>query len=116
MIDPQIQQELRQQLETEKKKLEKNIAELSKPVDMGDDIDSFDEETDEAEAFSANVGSAESLKARLGRVTDALAKMEVGTYGKCEGCEGVIGLELLKADPESRLCRDCKLKERTQAA
>jgi len=100
-------------LETEKAELERQIAELKKPVDMGDDIDSFDEETDEATEFSANMGMVAQLKRRYHRIVDALSKMIKGTYGRCEACKNKIEPEVLAVDPESRFCRSCKLQVRS---
>lgn len=111
-MEKEIIEELRQQLEEKRADLTARITELRKPVDMGDDIDSFDEETDEAEEYSANMGMVEELKRSLERVSDALAKIKSGKYGICENCSQAIDKELLMADPETRLCRDCKLKER----
>lgn len=88
----------------------KQIANLRKPVDMGDDIDSFEEEADEATETVANAGMVDSLKRRAHRIDDALLKMDKGTYGICETCKQAIEKELLEIDPESRYCRACKLK------
>jgi len=93
-----------------KETLIRQIARLNKPVDMGDDTDSFDEETDEAVEFSANAGMVDSLKRRARRVDDALLKIAKGVYGVCEKCHGEIEPKLLGIDPESRHCRECKLK------
>ena len=88
----------------------KQISRLRAPVDMGDDIDSFEEEADEATETAANAGMVETLKRRAHRVDDALRKIDKGTYGTCEKCGGPIEQALLEVDPESRYCRACKLK------
>lgn len=87
----------------------RQINSLRKPVDMGDDIDSFEEEADEATEMAANAGMVETLKRRAHRVDDALRKMDKGEYGKCEKCGKDIEPQLLEIDPESRYCRECKL-------
>jgi len=46
--------------------------------------------------------------AELQRHVAALARIEDGTYGKCEECGETIGLERLKARPVTTLCIDCK--------
>lgn len=92
----------------------KQISSLRKPVDMGDDIDSFEEEADEATEMAANAGMVETLKRRAHRVDDALRKMEKGQYGKCEKCGNEIEPALLEIDPESRYCRACKLAMTTR--
>lgn len=103
--------ELKIILQDTQKKLEDEIDTLSLPVDMGDDIDSYDEEADEAEEFSANLGMAKTLKARLLLVKDALTRIEDGTYGTCSGCNKDIVRETLEVNPESDLCRECKIKQ-----
>ena len=90
--------------------LEAELKKLNEPVNMGDDIDSFDEEADEATEFSANMGMVQALKRRYHSVQEALAKIEVGTYGACEACGKPIEAEVLEVNPESALCKADKLK------
>jgi RNA polymerase-binding transcription factor DksA len=37
----------------------------------------------------------------------ALARMDAGSYGRCEGCGAVIPYERLEALPETRFCVSC---------
>lgn len=110
MISNQEVEKIKQVLEAKREDIKKKIAELSSPVDMGDDIDSFDEETDEAEEFSTNAGKADAFKKQLADVEDALLKIEGKTFGKCEKCGKPIEKAVLDVDPESRLCISCKEK------
>lgn len=41
-------------------------------------------------------------------VLDALARLEQGTYGRCESCERWIDKARLKAAPEARYCLACQ--------
>lgn len=41
-------------------------------------------------------------------IADALARIETGTYGSCEGCQGVIPIERLEVIPHARLCVTCQ--------
>ena len=43
-----------------------------------------------------------------GRNKEAIDRIDDGTYGKCEECGEIIGLERLKARPVTTLCIDCK--------
>lgn len=104
------------QVEGYKTKLEKErillLAEIKKderPVDFGSDIDHFDEETDESEEMSNQMAAAKDLKARLDEIDIALSKIRSGKYGTCEKCQKQIAIEVLDVDPESRLCKNCKL-------
>lgn len=105
-MNQELQEELKTKLEDTQAELQKEIEELSSPVDMGDDIDSYDEEADEAEEFSANMGAADSLKRRLSSVELALAKMAKGTYGTCASGDHQIEEEMLRVNPEAEHCKE----------
>jgi RNA polymerase-binding protein DksA len=49
-----------------------------------------------------------ALRSTLLDVERAVAKMDTGTYGVCEGCGQPISLERLEALPWAVLCIDCK--------
>ena len=48
----------------------------------------------------------------LRAIEDALARIRDGTYGVCESCGEPISKGRLEAVPWTRLCRDCKERER----
>jgi DnaK suppressor protein len=62
------------------------------PGDVGTDV----EET------SQDLGQLESIEAELGEIEDALARLEAGTYGRCEVCGKPIPDERLAAQPTAR--------------
>ncbi len=47
----------------------------------------------------------------LGQLDDALNRIEKGTYGVCEDCEGKIPTKRLEAFLGARLCVACKSKQ-----
>ncbi len=47
----------------------------------------------------------------LGKIDEAFARLEDGTYGRCEECGGQIGIERLKARPVTTLCIECKASQ-----
>jgi len=98
-------------LESEQRLILAEIQKNEKPVDFGSDIDHFEEESDEAEEMGNQLAIAQDLKARLDDIEAALEKIREGTYGICEKCGGKIEEEILDIDPESRLCKNCKLAE-----
>ncbi len=111
MLTEKQLQELKEQLEKEAGELEAQLSSVSKNADFGSDSETdFSEEADEAEEFSNNLGMQDALKSRMQDIEAALDKINAGTYGKCENCGKDISLDVLKAVPESRLCKDCKLK------
>ncbi len=115
-IDKNTLHEMREMLIATKTSLEEEVRRLSQPVDFGNDVEDFQsEEADEAEEFSGNMGQVLALKERLNDVNRALIKIEHETYGVCEQCQKEISLDILRQDPESRLCQECK-KEIEMAA
>jgi len=113
MIKEKDLQLLKEQLEKEAGELDVEVSRHSKAPDFGNDSESDDmsEEADEAEETGNDLGITTSLKERIGEIENALEKMNRNEYGKCESCGEEISLELLKVDPESRLCKVCKLKK-----
>ncbi len=97
-----------EKLEEEKKNVLLQIKELEKDTDYGDDVDHGEEEGDETEDVVNKLDLQKSLKLRLEEIENALAKIEKGTYGKCEKCGMSIEKEILEIDPESRYCKACK--------
>ncbi len=110
MLNEKELQGFKEQLEKEAGELEAQLNRHKGDTDFGSDIDHGDEEADEAEEYSNDLGIQEALKERMNDVEHALDKMTRNEYGKCEKCGMEISLEVLKANPESRLCKECKLK------
>jgi DnaK suppressor protein len=53
---------------------------------------------------------------RLGNIDEALARIEAGTYGKCQNCRRPIGEGRLEANPTTTFCGDCASVEEADAA
>ena len=53
---------------------------------------------------------AEVQSRELGNIVTALARMEEGSYGKCEACNGKIPIARLQALPYATCCIECKRK------
>jgi len=106
--------ELKGLLEKTRGEIEAELQELKKSLDFGDDVDSFDEETNEAEEFSNYLSVKKVLDRRTQRIDRALSKITDGTYGTCETCSKEILFSFFKKNPDSRLCVDCKKKGREE--
>jgi DnaK suppressor protein len=52
----------------------------------------------------------------LGRIDEALRRLEDGSYGACAECETEISAARLKALPFAVKCRDCQEREETRTA
>jgi len=108
MLDKETIEIFKKSLKNKESELEALVKEMKNPPDFGDDVDSYEEEAEEAEAFSANLGKEKLFHERLHQIKSALKKIKEGAYGKCEKCGKEISVELLKVNPESQLCRKCK--------
>jgi len=112
MISKEALTNYKQKLEEEKTILEQELKDLEEAPDFGgDSTDIGTEEADESEAVGTNMALMQPLKERMAEVNDALSKIINGGYGVCENCKSEIDEELLNVNPESRLCRNCKLTE-----
>ena len=96
-------------LNKEKETIELEIKRNEETPNFGNDVDDFEEKTDEAEAINNQAGVVGDLKNRLDDINVALQKIELGGYGMCEKCDRPIEEEILDVDPESRLCKEHKL-------
>jgi DnaK suppressor protein len=65
------------------------------PADVG--TETFDRERD--------LSILEQVEGELAEVAEALERLEIGTYGRCEACGRPIEDARLEARPEARLCR-----------
>lgn len=109
-LDTQTLAELKEQLLAEKARLEQGLSRFADPAgaagnyetrieDMGTDPD---ENASEVEAYVDNLSVEAPLETQLKDVTDALEKVEKGTYGVCEVTGKEISLDRLKAYPGAR--------------
>jgi DnaK suppressor protein len=93
-------------------KLEELIAEADRTVDgMTDTKENFPDPTDRA-SLESNRNFTLRIRDRerklIVKINEALARIDEGTYGKCEECGENIAMERLKARPVTTLCIDCK--------
>lgn len=117
MIDLKIQEELKQKLIEEKKRIEQNLSKTETGKEGTDreyetrfpEIERDEEENaDEMEMYESNLAADESMKTELKKIDEALSRIENGTYGICSNCQKEIPLERLRAYPQADVCLDCK--------
>jgi RNA polymerase-binding transcription factor DksA len=105
MPDQRLLADLRAQLADEQKHLRAQLLELGV---LGDGALSFDENFADSGQVAAEQGEtrvlAASLVDLLGDVDLALAKIDEGTYGRCEVCGDEISGPRLEAMPATRYC------------
>lgn len=68
------------------------------------------------EEFSLELRTRDRERKLIKKINEALARIESGDYGYCDGCGIEIGIRRLEARPTATLCIDCKtlaeIKER----
>jgi RNA polymerase-binding transcription factor DksA len=52
-----------------------------------------------------DLGAPESIEAELERVEAAMRRLDDGTYGRCEVCDGLLTDDELAEDPTALFCR-----------
>jgi DnaK suppressor protein len=95
--------------------LGERLAALARPPERGADLGfgkRVGDGTTEAVSRLTDVGVGGSLEAGEERVARALAKLEEGSYGRCDACGEPIAVKRLRAAPESVLCIDCARQRR----
>ena len=62
------------------------------------------------------LGLIENEQETLDQIHDALARIDAGTFGRCDECGGMIAKPRLQALPYTRLCIECARKVETRSA
>jgi DnaK suppressor protein len=86
------------------------IAELAKAPEPGSGIGfgkRIGDGTTEAISRRNDIGVGNSLLVTEEKLERALAKLDEGSYGRCDSCGGPIAPGRLEVAPESALCIDC---------
>ncbi len=116
-MDSNLLKEFTRALESEKQKLTEELKLIAKPdPDMRGNWNatypkfepselgshsSLEQEQDEVEEYEVRLEEEHSLESRLLRVTNALARIAHGSYGKCAVCGKEISVARLRANPEA---------------
>ena len=99
-------------------RLRELLGEAEKTVSgMSDAVDTFPDPTDRATLetdrnFTLRIRDRE--RKLIGKIKEALERIENGTYGYCEACGEPIGEKRLLARPVTTLCIKCKAKQEQQ--
>ena len=111
MLTPDQTAQLRQVLQHEHDRLAANAHNaLDFTMDRDRDRigrDSMDESTEE-ELYSTQLRLADRETFLLGKIQDALRRLDGGDIDECEECGEAIGFKRLMARPVTTLCFECK--------
>lgn len=117
VIDPKLLGKIKQDLEKEKERLEKELGIFAtKNPNVEDDYDATypeygdknDDNAQEVERYTVRKPLEITLEKTLRDVKNALQRIADGTYGICKYCEEPMGDKRLQARPTSSACVSCK--------
>ena len=100
---------LKNRLLGDKQRLEKELEDLA-PSKTAWEAEGADEVADIVEEKINKMAVANVTRGRLKNIKTALTKFKSRNYGICENCKKEIDVKPLEVNPESKLCRECKLK------
>lgn len=109
---------IRRELEDRQERAHKRLAALTARPERGSAVGfgkRIGDGTSEAVSRLTEIGVGGSVERGMHRTQRALAKLDEGTYGACDGCGSVIGRGRLKAMPDAVLCVECAAAERRAA-
>ena len=109
----QVSGTVRAQLEDERDRLRERLHELGPSADAELTFDDGFADTSQVTAERGEIDAlVGSLSESLQEAEDALAKVDAGTYGRCETCGEEIAAARLEAKAAARLCITCASKSR----
>jgi RNA polymerase-binding transcription factor DksA len=97
---------LRAELEAERSRLAAHVDELEPATTTGRVDDNFADSGQVAAEQGEHQALASQLRNELDEVERALAKLDDGSYGRCETCGEPIAAPRLEAMPAARFCID----------
>ena len=105
---------IRTELEARRASTHKRVAALAQRPELGA-AQGFGKRigdgTTEAISRLTDIGVGRTLEAGLARTERAIAKLDEGSYGSCDGCGAEIAPARLRAMPDSVLCMECAAAE-----
>lgn len=117
VVDRERYELLKAMLEERRAEIQQKLRSLreSMPVEAADVRDAEEQSVDD---FVKDVDIAlMQMKAEtLGKIDEAISRLEAGTYGLCTECGAEISAARLKALPFAALCRHCQEEEESRDA
>jgi DnaK suppressor protein len=101
-------QVLRAMLEDRRREVADKRKELREDLAQQERANVNEEEGADQFARGLDFQLTEMKSQTLARITEALARLDAGTYGVCLDCEEPIASARLKALPFAERCRDCQ--------
>ena len=96
---------VRADLEEQRSELQSRLGELGADTDSSPEFDeNFADSAQVAAEQGENLTLAANLRDQLDDVQSAIARLDAGTYGRCEVCSKEISEARLEAMPATRYC------------
>ncbi len=117
MVSQDAKREFRARLESDRTRLQGEMDGLREALssqtfqeDEGTDTVSIHPADDATELFERekDLSVLNTLQASMEDIDKALAKLDAGTYGRCDNCGRPIGEKRLEARPSAIYCIDCQ--------
>lgn len=109
-LTPAQLDELSAELNRQLRKLQRSMRTTTramKPVQLDQSSVGRLSRIDSLQTQGLTAGLQEREQARLGQITQALKRIDAGTYGRCVVCRAPIAFERLLIFPEAPNCVDC---------
>lgn len=113
----ELLERMRLHLEAEKKKLVRQMSDLSaqdpfSDPDRANDNAASDSEASEESSHDRFAAMLDELKINLENIDAALARIGDGSYGFCSNCSEMIDTDRLAILPTATLCLSCEQKKK----
>lgn len=114
-LNTQELSELKEKLTQERERIKEELGRIAVPAKNPDDYNTTfdnigndeDENATEVEEYTDNLAVESVFEKQLKEISEALEKIDNGTYGKCEKCGKDIPFERLRAYPAAKTCFNC---------
>jgi DnaK suppressor protein len=109
-LTPEQEAEIRVELERSLARLEssmKSSRRASRPVKLDQTAVGRLSRIDAIQNQEMSKGLQERGQAKSAQLREALRRLDDGTFGECEGCDGPIEFARLLVFPETRVCASC---------
>ncbi len=102
---------LRQMLESRRREIRDNLRSLREGLPADHEVKDAEEQSVDDFVQDVDFTLMQMKSETLGKIDEALRRVEQGTYGQCAECATPIASARLKALPFATLCRDCQERE-----
>jgi RNA polymerase-binding transcription factor DksA len=115
MLDQEFIKKMQEKLEKHLAHINREMEEIATKNEDGNWIpkfvdwgDQWDESAEEQAAYEERLSYLRNIISIKAKIEHALDRINKGTYGLCDNCDGEISKERLEALPEASKCLNCQ--------